>query len=100
MSENHPTTTDQSVKPAKPRPDLPLPAHSAGYWCKKIRGKMHHFGQDQTARVGWLRSRDAATGAERYTCEYRVPDSWIPMTWRLPSSSAFTPAIGRDLQIL
>jgi integrase len=32
------------VKPNKPRPDFPLGFHPAGYWCKKIRGKLHYFG--------------------------------------------------------
>jgi integrase len=32
------------AKPAKPRPDYPLTYHPAGYWCKKIRGKIHYFG--------------------------------------------------------
>ena len=31
-------------KPAKPNPEYPLTAHPAGYWCKKIRGKLHYFG--------------------------------------------------------
>src|SRR5262249_10252798 len=31
-------------KPAKPYPEYPLTAHPAGYWCKKIRGKVHYFG--------------------------------------------------------
>src|SRR5262249_12429207 len=26
-------------------PDFPLTAHPAGYWCKKIRGKLHYFGR-------------------------------------------------------
>src|SRR5262249_5076399 len=29
---------------AKPYPGFPLTAHPAGYWCKKIRGKVHYFG--------------------------------------------------------
>jgi integrase len=47
MSKNHSTTpppTDKPVKPAKPYPDFPLTAHPAGYWCKKVRGKLHYFG--------------------------------------------------------
>jgi integrase len=32
------------AKPAKPYPEYPLTAHPAGYWCKKIRGKIHYFG--------------------------------------------------------
>jgi integrase len=31
-------------KPAKPYPEFPLTFHPAGYWCKKIRGKIHYFG--------------------------------------------------------
>src|SRR5258708_16822458 len=32
-------------KPAKPYPEFPLTAHPAGYWCKKIRGRLHYFGK-------------------------------------------------------
>src|SRR6266568_4740776 len=42
MSETHPT---KPAKPSKPYPAFPLTAHPAGYWCKKIRGKIHYFGR-------------------------------------------------------
>lgn len=47
MSEADSSTSNSSGKPAKPSkpyPDFPLTAHPAGYWCKKIRGKLHYFG--------------------------------------------------------
>lgn len=44
MSEQHSTAPVPAGKPAKPYPEFPLTAHPAGYWCKKIRGKIHYFG--------------------------------------------------------
>src|SRR5947209_14614956 len=50
MTEAHSTAPapadkpPKPTKPAKPYPDFPLTAHPAGYWCKKIRGKLHYFG--------------------------------------------------------
>jgi integrase len=44
MSEDHSNLPASSGKPAKPYPEFPLTAHPAGYWCKKIRGKLHYFG--------------------------------------------------------
>src|SRR5205809_682096 len=47
MSELHsnaPAGPGKPTKPSKPYPEFPLTAHPAGYWCKKIRGKIHYFG--------------------------------------------------------
>jgi integrase len=44
VAEPHSTPPAASGKPAKPYPEFPLTAHPAGYWCKKIRGKLHYFG--------------------------------------------------------
>ena len=38
------TAKGKPTKPNKPYPEFPLTAHPAGYWCKKIRGKLHYFG--------------------------------------------------------
>src|SRR5205807_10489303 len=45
MSETHSTPSVSRCKPAKPYPEFPRTAHPAGYWCKRIRGKLHYFGK-------------------------------------------------------
>src|ERR1700745_2939012 len=65
MSKPHPTAPAPAVKPtkpAKPYPEFPLTAHPAGYWCKKIRGKIHYFGpweDPDGALAKYLEQKDA-----------------------------------------
>src|SRR5436305_9250272 len=71
MSENHstpaaghdqPARSGKPAKPAKPYPEFPLTAHPAGYWCKKIRGKIHYFGKwddPDGALAKYLEQKDA-----------------------------------------
>src|SRR5215510_5952637 len=68
MSEPHSTTparpdkTAKPAKPGKPYPEFPLTAHPAGYWCKKIRGKLHYFGpwaDPDGALAKYLEQKDA-----------------------------------------
>ncbi len=57
-----PTPTPRPTKPAKPYPEFPLTAHPAGYWCKKIRGKLHYFGpwdDPDGALAKYLEQKDA-----------------------------------------
>src|SRR5262249_5020104 len=42
--------------------EFPLTAHPAGYWCKKIRGKIHYFGpwnDPDGALAKYLEQKDA-----------------------------------------
>jgi integrase len=59
-----PTRKRRSGKAGKPRPDFPLFPHAAGYWAKKVRGKLHYFGKVAVDPKGeaalnlWLDQRD------------------------------------------
>jgi integrase len=69
MSKNHsnpPTVSGKANgradKPCKPYREFPLTAHPAGYWCKKIRGKLFYFGpwgDPDSALNKYLEQKDA-----------------------------------------
>jgi integrase len=62
MTAEHSTPKSPRSKPSKPYPEYPLTAHPAGYWCKKIRGKIHYFGpwdDPDGALTKYLEQKDA-----------------------------------------
>jgi integrase len=63
MSDSNSTAPAPAGKPQKPYPEFPLTFHPAGYWCKKIRGKVHYFGPRgadwKTALDEYLKQKDA-----------------------------------------
>src|SRR5262249_2416544 len=65
MSESHPTTPG---RPGKPFPAFPLGVHPRGYWCKKIRGKVHYFGP----RFDLADHAAAAAAADAALAEYNA----------------------------
>src|SRR5258707_15642015 len=79
MSESHPTAPAPAVKPTKPNkpyPEFPLTAHPAGYWCKKIRGKMHYFGpwsDPDAALAKYLEQKDALHAGRKIRPDANAP---------------------------
>jgi integrase len=68
MSESHSSPSAASSKPAKPYPDYPLTPHPAGYWCKKIRGKLVYFGpwsDPDGALAKYLAEKDALHAGQK-----------------------------------
>ena len=83
MATRHSTATARSEKPSKPRPDFPLSWHPAGYWCKKIRGKIQYFGDrygtPEAAEVVYNRVKDdlhAGTNPDELML-MGLPSSWL-----------------------
>jgi integrase len=60
MSETNSTDPAAAAKPQKPRADFPLGPHPSGYWCKKIRGRVHYFGPRWHDAAGGAAAADAA----------------------------------------
>jgi integrase len=60
-TSSHRRTKDPAGKPHR---DFPLTKHPRGYWCKKVRGKLHYFGKvvadpdGEAALAEWLRVKD------------------------------------------
>jgi integrase len=62
MLKSNSTPIAAPGKPSKPYSTFPLTPHPAGYWCKKIRGKIHYFGKwadPDGALAEYLRVKDA-----------------------------------------
>jgi hypothetical protein len=59
------THSKSAALPKKPHPDFPLFPHQAGYWAKKVKGKLHYFGKiaadlkGEAALQDWLDEKDA-----------------------------------------
>lgn len=55
---------ESNRKTAARQVDFPLTPHPRGYWCKKVRGKLHYFGKiaddpnGQAAVEKWLAQKD------------------------------------------
>jgi integrase len=72
MSSDSTRRKSRGKGPKKPRADFPLRVHKGtGYWCKKVRGRVHYFGkvaddpEGKAALEEWLRVKDyLAAGRE------------------------------------
>ena len=64
VNSTAPRRARKPSKPSKPRRDFPLTPHPGGTWCKKVLGKLHHFGPWRDDQKGtralnrWLAEKD------------------------------------------
>src|SRR5262245_7345555 len=70
-STRQPRSRKAADRPKKPYPDFPLYPHPLGYWSKKIRGKIHHFGRWARVVNGKL-ARVAGDGWEEALKDYKA----------------------------
>ncbi len=77
--------SDKPSKPEKPSPEYPLPPHPAGYWCKKIKGKIHDFGpwaDPEGALKTYLEQKDELVNSFLHHKEQRVDTGELsPRSW-------------------
>ena len=58
------SNTTRPPRRTRKHPDFPLTKHPRGYWCKKVKGKLHYFGKiaddpdGQAALERWLDVKD------------------------------------------
>src|SRR5262245_44861895 len=73
MSDGSPSPLPRKVsgRPKKPYPDFPLTPHPSGKWMKKIRGKIHYFG-NWARRMEGVLVRIAGDGWEEALAEYKA----------------------------
>ena len=70
-------TTKKGRKNRHETADFPLTRHPRGYWCKKVRGKIHYFGkigddpEGEKAVNQWLDQKDdLLAGRPEQGCKY------------------------------
>lgn len=80
-----------SDRPPKPYADFPLYAHPLGYWSKKIRGTIKHFGRWGRIVKGQMTPVDYAEGWKEALDVYKAQfDGQTPRTPAAPEPESLT----------